>query len=150
MPKPRVSSTPSPNRIEIVPRPSRLIAGYLLIIHLIAAAATAALPPILIVHIVLFLLIAASLMFTLRRYALLQDSHSLGKLIWSEDDGWQFEERSGETCAATLLPRRYVVPWLIVLNFRLVDDGRRTVVLALDSVAADAQRRLRVRLQHES
>jgi hypothetical protein len=63
------------------------------------------------------------------------------------DGGWEVTTARNGTMAGDLRPDNLVLPWLTVLNFKLADERRRSLLLLSDNVAADTFRRLRVRLR---
>jgi hypothetical protein len=70
-----------------------------------------------------------------------------GYLIWRAS-GWLWIDRQGEECVLDLQSTS-VWPSLIVLRFRTAKTGKVcTFTLLRDSLAVDAQRRLRIYLRH--
>lgn len=128
-------------------KPSRLLAGFLVLGHATAAVALAYidLPPS--VRLLLGLMIAASLYRNLRVHVLLNAPRSLLRLVWEASGKWRVWDAYGREHPASLAPDFYVHPRLVILSLKLEGMGRRAVLLLPDSLDSDALRRLRVRLK---
>jgi len=93
-------------------------------------------------------LLAASLFFYLRSYALLRSPRSVVALELSEEMACTLETQHGERIICTLQGSSFVAPYLTVLNFKL--SGKfftRSVVILADSIDAEQFRQLRVLLR---
>lgn len=77
-------------------------------------------------------------------------THSLrdmpSTLVWQSGDRLQLVLASGAVRPARLLRQALVLPWLVVLHYRVQDRTRRLAVFA-DMPDPDGWRRLRVRLR---
>jgi toxin CptA len=71
---------------------------------------------------------------------------ALVRLIWHADNSWTLEDAGGRQQEAELSGRSLVQPWLLVLDFRLKDGGRRSRLLLGDELGQEPLRRLRARL----
>jgi toxin CptA len=67
--------------------------------------------------------------------------------VWTNEGGWQVTDGTGRDQVATLMPDFHALPAVVILNLRLAEGGRRSLVLPADTVEADTLRRLRVRLR---
>jgi len=70
------------------------------------------------------------------------------KLHWSPELGWTLTGWRGGDSAVTPLPEAYISPWLVIAHFKDEQGKHRTVMVAQDSVRADAFRRLKVLLRY--
>jgi len=97
---------------------------------------------------VLLALIAASLARALLRHACLRTPGALVVIELGENDSANVRNRDGEWQQARILPTTYVSPVLSVINVRVPPRTRaRHMVIAADSLDAEAFRRLRVWLR---
>lgn len=144
-----MSSARSAPPLVLERRPSRLLALFLLIVH---AAALAALgTPLQLpvwVRLLLGAAVALSMVFTLRREALLLSGGSVTRFGWSEADGWWLQTRAGVRRRMRLRADSVVLPNVMVLRFGS-RWRRRTLVLPSDGADPQDLRRLRVRLRNE-
>jgi toxin CptA len=96
------------------------------------------------------LLLAAALAVSwlwLRRHpALGFGPRALTRITWHAGGDWSLQDAVGQKSDAELLGSSYVHPQLLVLNFRLRDQQRRTRVLLGDECESEQLRRLRARL----
>ena len=69
---------------------------------------------------------------------------------WQVDGQWLLEDAAHQSHIALLMPSSYLHARLLILNFKLVESGRRrTVILLPDSLDVQTLRRLRSRLRIE-
>jgi hypothetical protein len=139
-----VSSTPYGEPLELLIRPSRLIATLLVTLHLLALAACAPLPLPFLWRAVLVLSILGAFV----NNGLLYLKRTPKRLHWSPEEGWTLTARDDTDHPVELLPEVYLSPWLVVIHFRDERAKRRTVMLAQDSVRAEGFRRLKVLLRY--
>jgi len=126
---------------------SYLLAGALCAVHVASAAcAIVYLPPIGAVAVVLVL--GASLVFHLRRDALLLAPDAIVEAAFAEDGACEMHMRSGGETGARLLGSTFVSIPLIVINLACDGGRRRSVVLLADSADGETRRALRVWLRH--
>ena len=90
--------------------------------------------------------VLVSYAYTLRRFGLLRDAHSVIRLAWHSGD-WQLVLGSGNVEPVRLDSTTLVLAWLVVANYRDSAGRRYAVVLMRDSADADEFRRLRVLLK---
>jgi len=126
-------------------KPSRLLASYLLLVHLLALLAliqALAVPPLL--RLTAFGLVLLSVVYQSRRYRRQQDVAS-GYWICYADGSWRY---SGEEANYVLRAAGCVnTPWFVVLTFSGAGGEQRRLLLLCDQIDADSFRRLRVRLK---
>ncbi len=98
-------------------------------------------------------MLAASLVFYLRRYALLRSSRSITRLEVTDDMAFTLETRSGARLDCALLGSSFVAPWLTVLELKLVEPGSLwqrfasySITILPDGINAEEFRQLRVLL----
>lgn len=139
-----MSSTPYGEPLELLIRPSRIIATLLVTLHLLALAASAPLPLPFLWRAVLVLSILAAIV----NNGLLYLKRTPRRLHWSPEEGWTLTTRDGKDHEVELLPEAYLSNWLVVVHFRDERGKRRAVMLAQDSVRAEGFRRLKVLLRY--
>ncbi len=67
-------------------------------------------------------------------------------VIWKEDNEWEIIEAGGSK-NASLLASSFVSRWLTILNFKLEDRKKKTVIVFSDAINKEQFRKLRVRLK---
>ena len=139
-----MSSTAYGEPLELLIRPSRLMATLLIAIHLTAIVVCAPLPLPFIWRVVL----VASILCAFASNAYLYVQRSPRRLHWSPEEGWTLTSRDGKEHDVELLPEAYLSPWLVVAHFKDERGKRRTVMLAQDSVRREGFRRLKVLLRY--
>jgi hypothetical protein len=121
----------------------------LLITHLAALLPLpfAALPPPAIAALAAAL--AASLAWYWPRHASRVAPGCVRTLTWAADGACRLQRRDGRELQATLVPRAFVQPWLVILRLREPGHRRRYLVILPDMLDGASFRRLRVRLRLE-
>ena len=85
--------------------------------------------------------------FWLRRHSVFgYGPKALIRLTWHQEGVWTLHQTAGVSFEAELQDNSLVHPLLLVLNFRLKPEGRRTRVLLGDELEEELLRRLRARL----
>ena len=125
------------------------LAALMVFLHALALATvlTAPLHPALALGAALVLLV--SLVAVLRNDCLRAGPRAVVRVQVAADGTLALVDASGTRCAGEVLPGSYVVPWIVVLRFRL--EGRRragTLAIVRDAAAPDGLRRLRILLRH--
>ena len=93
--------------------------------------------------------LAASLVFHIRRDALLLSGHSVTDVLLTEAVRCEFTLRNGTTLTGNLEDSTFVAPLLIVINISQEARGRRrAAILMPDSASREDLRRIRVWLRH--
>lgn len=134
--------------LEFRPRPSKLLARFLVVVH-VAAALTALyfVPGRLMLALVLGF-ITISFLRTYRRHILQLGSRAARRVLCQDDGVWFLQDTLGVTREARLLPSTFLHPRLVILNFELCRSSiRRSLVLCPDSLDVQTLRRLRARLR---
>lgn len=145
-----MSSPKSKEPLYLQPKPSRQLAGFLVLLHVTAAAVLPYLALPAWAMVFLGLLLAWSLYRNLRLYVLLNTRRSLLRLVWEVSGIWRVWDGMGQEYRARLAPDCYVHSHVVVLSLDLLDGGgRRAVVLLRDSLEPEALRLLRARLRAE-
>ena len=75
-----------------------------------------------------------------------KDLNNKKRIIWKENNEWKLIE-AGESQDASLLASSFVSQWLTVLNFKLENTKKKTVIVFSDSINKEQFRKLRVRLK---
>jgi toxin CptA len=137
----------SPLRLRIAASP--LLASALVLAHGAAIACAVLLLPGWWMPVPGVALLAASLIFHIRRDALLLSGHSVTEVLLTEGVRCEFTLRNGETLTGNMEGSTFVAPLLIVINIRQEAPGRRrAAILMPDSAPAEDLRRARVWLRH--
>ena len=141
-----MSSTVSVPQLALEIKPSRLLAIYVLCVYSIACLVIIILPlsPWLLSAGLCALLLAGKMTYQTR--VNLRSRRAVVALNRYVDASWQLGMTDGATLQASLLPDSYLHPELLVLNFRLVNGKRRSVILVRDSADSTSLRRLRAAL----
>ena len=95
---------------------------------------------------VLTVCVVAHAVYSIRRHALLHDAKSVVRVLWDAQDQWTLTRRDGTECSAKLLPGSYLHPTLTVLNYKVSNWYRTSVVILPQRVDAEDFRKLRVRM----
>ena len=133
---------------------SPLLAGILVLAHAAAGACALGYLPAWVAAPATAAIVA-SLVFYLRRDALLAAPNAVTEFVVMEGDRCELTLRNGATLHGRVQGSTFVAMALIVINLR-IDDRRwqRAVVLLPDAAAAEVRRQLRVwllyRLDHET
>ena len=103
------------------------------------------------------IILAVSLVFYLRHYALLRSPGSVVSLELSEEMAGTLETRCGERIPCTLLGSSFVAPYLTVLDWKSLEPqvslmpwrkfSARSVVILADGIDTEEFRQLRVLLR---
>lgn len=134
--------------LDLQLRPSRTLGMLLASAHMLSLLPVWIMPVTIPVQIALSLMLAASLLFHMRRDVLLAAPSSIIRLHFSPDCRCACLTRDETGFEATLLGSSLVTPWLIVLNLR--PEGRRMsrhAVIFPDSADMEGRRKLRVLLR---
>jgi len=141
-----MSSSGFSTSLDLSPRPSVRAVAWVSALHMAAIALVVLSTPPKWVGLGMALLFLLS-WFSLRRHpAFGYGPRALTHLIWHAEGGWTVESARGGREDAELLGGSVVQSWIMVLNFRLKQGGKRTRVLVGDELDADPMRRLRARL----
>ena len=134
-------------------------------IHFVALILIYFLEFTLFLSLFIFAFIICSAYFTINKYALLDSSKVIVKLIWDANNEWILEAKDGEIIQAELKRDSYIHSFMTILIFsRSPDEAKRNpgetpglrklhpgykynVILLKDNVDANDFRRLRVRLK---
>jgi toxin CptA len=141
-----MSSTVSVIPLALEIKPSRLLAIYLICVYATAALVVLILPVSLWLMCCALLSLLLSGAFTYRHRISLRSRNSIVGLNRNADGTWQLRLTGGAAHQASLQPDSYLHPELLVLNFKLGNGKRRSVVLVRDSADCTSLRRLRVAL----
>ncbi len=141
-----MSSSGFSTSLDLSPRPSVRAVAWVSALHMAAIALVLLSAPPKWVGLGMALLFLLS-WFSLRRHpAFGYGPRALTHLILHAEGGWTVESARGGREDAELLGSSVVQSWIMVLNFRLKQGGKRTRVLVGDELDVDPMRRLRARL----
>lgn len=137
--------------LDFKPRASRLLARFLVLVHLSAAAIVLLWVPGRLAVAGLLALVVVSFMTNYRRHVLHRGRHAPRRVVCNGNGQWLLQDLDGEMLPAKLLPSSYLHPKLVILNFALeARPRRRNLVLCPDSLDAQTLRQLRARLRTAS
>jgi toxin CptA len=128
------------------PRPSRLLAGFVVLSHGLAVVIALALPVSWPVRLALVLVIVLGMLWNALTHVWPRTPWAVREALLGED-GWEITLGTGPRRPAKLAPSTFVGTWLVVLNFRCNRWPRCSLVLVPDGVDPQTQRRLRARLR---
>ena len=134
--------------MNITLRPSRILTAILVLAHgaAIAMVVLAGMP--LWLDLIAIAVLVASLVYDLRKTALLQAPDAVIGLEITSDDKFSIQTRRGEWIESEVLGSTYVTSFLTILNLKVIDSGRTTrAVILPDSLNAEDFRKLRVWLR---
>jgi toxin CptA len=147
-------SSPSPTLLIIQLKPSMRLAVMLSLAHF---SAIGLLWPLILpaaVKLTSSVILALSLFFYLRRYALLRSQESVMGLELSDEMACTLELRSEKRITCALLGSSFVEPYLTVLELKPLEPlkswrrfSSRSVVILPDGIDAEEFRQLRVLLR---
>ncbi|MCP4127605.1 MAG: hypothetical protein GY753_11150 [Gammaproteobacteria bacterium] len=135
--------------IKIKPGFSRLLASYLLAIHMAALLLVPLLQPPLPLGTSLIILICFSLGYYWKRDLLHHTDRGRDYTEWSAGRGWCIRQPDGELQQVTLSPSSYLNRYLVALQFTTAENSTRRLLLPADSLQPDLHRRVRVLLRME-
>lgn len=129
-------------------RPSWILAAILAAAHgaAIAVIALVSVPPWL--QVIVIAALAASLVFEIRKTALLRAPDAVVALEIASDDALSIQTRRGGWIECDVLGSTYVIYFLAIVNLKEQGSGRvRRAVILPDSIDAEDFRKLRVWLR---
>lgn len=133
--------------LKITPVFSRSLFLVLIIVALAAIIVVISLPLHLLIKLVGSLIILIWLIVVLREHCWHLD-RAIRTATLRTDDSWLVSFDGQDSVKADLLSGCLVQPWLTVLQFRMPDRRRRSLILLQDNVDKNIFRRLRVRLKN--
>jgi hypothetical protein len=126
-------------------KPSRLLAGYLVILHVLAAVAL--LQPLALsvyTHAVLWLVLLSSAGYHVRYYWRQRDGDDV-YWIWQAGGAWLHGD--DEQLLALVSSKSVATPWFVRVTLAGLDRKQQHLLIVRDQLDADSFRRLRVRLK---
>ena len=137
---------PSVNRfsLKISLRPSRFMMGFLLLTHLVALLLTMTLPLQWWAQGLIALIVLSSLVYSIQKQVYYKTRKAIRQFRTDEGKIWYLTETKGTELTATLMGDSLVTMGLLVLNFRLENKSKRSIVVFKDAVDAAPFRQLRV------
>lgn len=129
--------------------PSKALGLAILLAHGLSLGAVLLLPLPPALHVVLALVLAAHGAWSTYAHALLRPRAAIVQVELGGHNQMRLVDRVGRNMSAELLPGSVVLPWLVVLRYRLGRERwSRRLLLVRDMCEADALRVLRIRLRH--
>ena len=125
------------------------MALLLLLMHGAALVVVATLSAPVWVHVALASAVLVNFYSTFNTHVTGNSKLAILSMVWDGEGEWTLLTNSGESQKARLLPTSFVHPLLMVLNFSLIEKGRRSVILMQDSLDQKTFRNLlrRIRLE---
>ena len=123
------------------------MAGWLLIVH---SAALLVLPflDLSVWLIAVFVpVLTINLYNSWRRFVWRAHPQSIQSLYWQEANELTVTLQSGEELQASLVQRALILPWLVILHFKVAGHPDHSLVLTPDMLPDDIFRHLRVSLR---
>jgi len=120
------------------------VAVLLCLMHMLAALVCAPLPIPFDYRAALLLAIVSAFFWNM--YTFMQRTPK--RVNWSKEEGWTITDRHGMEYHLLPQPEVYLGTWLVVAYFKDELGKKRTVMLAQDSIRADAFRRIKVLLRY--
>jgi Membrane-bound toxin component of toxin-antitoxin system len=137
----------TPLRLE--PGRSVLLGGWLLVSHAGVAVLLPWLPLPPSVQLALGVLLLVDLLWYWRCQVVRTARGALRSLTWQDGRSCRVQLAGGAEFEATLEPRAFVQPWLVILQLRTDRWHRHHLLLLPDMLDAVTLRQLRVRLRME-
>ena len=130
---------------------SRLLACWLISLHLLGLLVLWQLQLHLLLKVALSLFLLAYFIWQVRHHLLRNTRSAIREVLLDADGTWRLILNKGTKIEGELLPESFVKPWLVVLNFRTGSwFSTSSMLLPPDSLDPDVARRLRIHLlQHE-
>lgn len=89
------------------------------------------------------LLVLAIGLFSLSVYL---NNQKIVTIIWKQQNEWEIRAENNVS-VASLLPNSLVLPWLTILNFKLLTGEFKSILIFSDNLDKEIFRQLRVRLK---
>lgn len=143
----RMSSTGFATTLRVRPRSSRRLAAVLGLVHF---AALTILPLMAIprwLTVLIGVLVVLSLYRAIHIHVLLKGRRAIRELILETSGEVTLCDGGGREHTSVISAGSFVHPWVIILNLKLRGGEKRSLVLLSDSIPADVQRQLRIRLR---
>jgi hypothetical protein len=135
--------------LHLNPGMSRHLALLLLLIHGAALVVVATLAAPVWVQIALISAVLVNFYSTFNTHVTGKSQLAVLSMVWDGEGEWTLLTNNGVSSKARLLPTSFVHPLLVVLNFSLVEKGRRSVILMQDSLDQKTFRNLLSRIRLE-
>ena len=137
---------PSVNRfaLKIRLRPSRFMMGFLLLTHLVALLLAVTLPLQWWAQGLIALIVLSSLVYSINKQVYYKTRKAIREFRTDDGKVWYLTETNGKELTATIMGDSLVTMGLLVLNFRLENKSKRSIVVFKDAVDGATFRQLRV------
>ncbi len=134
------------SRIELNLKPSWRFFSVLMVLHLLAIAAIGCANIFVFCKIVLMVCVLMSGYCFCWFIALHHGERVISKCYFANEQ-WILADRKGRIYQAEFFGARFVSPYVTILNFRLIDKGKRkTIIIFSDSLDGQTFRKFRVEL----
>lgn len=139
-----MSSSPYVAPLDLLVRPSRLVATLLLFMHGTAILICEQLPIVFGYRAILILGVVGAFVWNVALYF----KRTPRRVHWSPEEGWTLTDYRGKAQAVELMPEAYLSQWLVLVRFMDGQGMRLTAMLAQDSVPPAGFRYLKVLLRY--
>lgn len=137
-----MTSTRSPKALDLKFSPSRLLCGYFVALHSLAAVSLFLfLPPVVAVLMTMLFVLSAG--FYIFRDVYFLHHSSLSHIAFAENRWRAFLHPSGQDVQPLECLEAAVLPFGVVLRFRLLSGRKRSVFVLPDHLDANEYRKLR-------
>ena len=142
-------STKYATPLLLEPGSSRTLRVWLLLIHFAAIMLLPFMPLPVGAGLIMMLLILFSLWQAIRLQGYSTHPDSVRAVLWNETCSCRLSLSSGQDIEARLVPRVFMLPWLVIMRFKSDRKRLHHLVLLPDMLEPGVFRRLRVRLMIE-
>ena len=118
--------------------------GFLLLTHLVALLLTATLPLQWWAEGLIAIIVVSSLIYSIEKRVYYKTRKAIRELRTDDGRTWYLTETNGQELSAMLTGDSVVTMGLLILNFRLENKRRRSVLIFNDAVDKSTFRQLRV------
>ena len=133
--------------IRLLPGFSRVLAIWLITIHLLVMGVLWQMQWIVVVKLTLSVLLLGYLIWQVHFHLLRSSAGSMREVLLDSDGNWWLIFNDGTKLQGKLLPESFVKPWLVVLRFKTgAWLSTKSLILPPDSLDRDVARRLRIHL----
>ncbi|MSP53115.1 MAG: hypothetical protein EXR81_02540 [Gammaproteobacteria bacterium] len=125
-------------------RPSRFMMGFLLLTHLVALLLAMTLSLQWWAQGLIALIVLSNLIYSINKHVYYKTRKAIREFRTDEGKVWYLTETKGTELTACLMGDSLVTMGLLILNFRLENKSKRSIMVFKDAVDSSAFRQLRV------
>ena len=132
--------------LQIKLHPSRFMMGFLLLTHLGALLLITTLPLQWWAQVLIAIIVLLSLIYSIEKQVYYKTRKAIREFRTDDGKTWYLTETRGQELTATTMGDSVVTLSLIILNVRLENKGKRSILIFKDAVDKSTFRQLRVLL----